>query len=225
MPNRTANAGDGATGLRSFGGRSVPVADSAQSRQELVHSLARAVDPPIELFDDLDRATKSRLQQVDVDQALIELTNDGIELRRGLRVTKLGHCHLWALVLYEAHLAPPFSSRSVDSVTTAVISPSASRVITTSSGPASVADRRRRPELRRVKLQPRSSCRRGSKARSTWARRSSAVSPVATARSPARESSAVEVVRWLRERATVSLAITPSRAATRSTSRARRSSW
>src|SRR5665213_3444027 len=169
MPNRTANSGDGATGLRSLGGRSVPVADSAQSRQELVHSLARAVDPAIELFDDLDRATKSRLQQVDVDQALIELTNDGVELRRGLRVTKLGYCHLWALVLCEAHLAPPFSSRSVDSVTTAVISPSA--------GPASAAERRRRPELRRVKLQPRTSCRCGSKARSTGARRSSAVSP------------------------------------------------
>ncbi len=87
LPSSTGFArgppGSAATGL-------LRPADGVQAGHQLVDAVARRTDPPVEVLDDLDRPSEARLQEVDVDQPLVELTDDRVELGGGLPVAELG---------------------------------------------------------------------------------------------------------------------------------------
>ena len=70
------------------------LAHGLEPRQERADLVTGASDAAIKLLDDLDRPPQAYLEEVDVDNAAIELSDYGVELVGRLGVAELANRHL-----------------------------------------------------------------------------------------------------------------------------------
>jgi hypothetical protein len=66
-------------------------ADRLEPRHQLLHPHPGAAEPAVEFVDDVGGPLQLLHQAVDVDHAHLELLDDGVELRPGVRVAEPSH--------------------------------------------------------------------------------------------------------------------------------------